>query len=862
MQLNQIRKAFLGYFRQSQHDVLSSSPLIPHNDPSLMFTNAGMVQFKNYFTGIEQPKHQRITTSQKCVRAGGKHNDLENVGYTARHHTFFEMLGNFSFGDYFKEEAIFFAWEFLTKILELSREKLYITIFHDDDEAMGLWKKITGFSEYRIIKIKTSDNFWSMGDVGPCGPCTEVFYDHGEKVEGGLPGTASADGDRYTEIWNLVFMQYEMKQDGKRVALPKPCVDTGMGLERIASVVQGVSSNYDIDLFKKLIARSAELTGASSDSASHKVISDHLRASAFLIADGVMPSNEGRGYVLRRIMRRAMRHIHHLGYKDTVLHKLLPTLINEMGEHFKKLSEAEELISSVLQQEESAFSKTLGKGMKILEDEVAALGASKALSGRAAFKLYDTFGFPLDLTRDILKSRKISVDTSGFEEEMALQKKRAREAWVGSGEQKEDAIWFALYEKLGATEFIGYQFHKSTAAVVAIVQDGKSVENVTDGDAILVLNQTPFYAESGGQVGDKGKIGSSPVYNTQIMAGKVYAHFLKVKAPIAVGDAVDAKIDVGLRKKTAANHSATHLLHYVLRKKFGTYITQKGSLVEPHRFRFDFSHTKGLSSHEIEGIEEEMNFLILQNTSVKSASYTLEEAKGMGAIALFGEKYESQVRVVSMGNSIELCGGTHVLKIGDIGFFKIVKEEAIASGIRRIEAVTGLEAVRYVNSKLGTLKDATDLLKCSESDLLPSLKKMLTDQKEGQKELQRLTIQNLLSNIKIKEIDGVKLAAGIFKEEDAAKHLKNIADTLRERHPKSVIALIAHSGSRVSLAVSVTKDLTDKYQANNLLKPCLQAIDGKGGGNQEFAQAGGGNISGACAAIEIIKKEVNIDFCK
>ena len=644
-----IRKTFLDYFKKNGHTHVDSYPLVPKNDPSLMFTNSGMVQFKNYFTQEEKPNFSRATTAQKCVRAGGKHNDLDNVGYTARHHTFFEMMGNFSFGDYFKEDACKFAWDLLTSEYGLDPAKLYLTVFHDDEEAFKIWKKITNFSDDKIIKISTNDNFWSMGDTGPCGPCSEIFYDHGPDFEGGLPGTPEEDGDRFIEIWNLVFMQFEDTKNNGRIALPKPCIDTGMGLERMAAILQGKNSNFDIDLFQNLINKSKSLTRNNTDSNSHKVIADHIRSSSFIIADGVMPSNEGRGYVLRRILRRAMRHIHKLGSDDIILDKIVPTLVDDMGADYPELIRAQKLIESTLESEEKRFKLTLDKGMKILSDELKNLAEKDILDGKVAFTLYDTYGFPLDLTKDILREKNITVDEESFNDCMKLQKEKSKASWSGSGEQAHDNIWFEISELHGETEFVGHNKTQAITTVIDIVQDGKRVSEVSDGEAIVVLHKTPFYAESGGQIGDIGSLNDNKVLDTKKYLDKVFGHHINVLSPIKVGDNLEAKIDDSRRAKIKANHSATHLLHYALRDVLGEHVTQKGSIVRPDKLRFDFSHNNPLRSDEIKKVERIVNEKIIENSQVNTKLSTPKQAVEDGAMALFGEKYGDEVRVVKHG---------------------------------------------------------------------------------------------------------------------------------------------------------------------------------------------------------------------
>lgn len=852
METNLIRTTFLEYFEKNGHKIVPSSPLVPHNDPTLMFTTAGMVQFKNYFTGLETPPYSTATSSQKCVRAGGKHNDLENVGYTARHHTFFEMLGNFSFGDYFKEHAIELAWNLLVREFGIDKNKLYITVYHTDDEAFNIWKKLTGFSDDKILRISTNDNFWAMGDTGPCGPCSEIFYDHGDKYEGGLPGTPEGDGDRYIEIWNLVFMQYEDQLGGKRLNLPKPSIDTGMGLERLAALLQGKNNNFDIDLFQTLIEASKRLSGNHSDSSSHKVIADHIRSTCFLIADGVMPSNEGRGYVLRRIMRRAMRHVHNLGAKDTMLHKMVPTLVAEMGDAYHELRRAQAVITSVLELEETRFRETLGKGMKILDEETAKLSAGSALPGAVAFKLYDTYGFPLDLTCDVLRAKDISVDTSGFDKEMEEQKKRARAAWAGSGDQATDAIWFKLAEDVEATDFLGYAHTESEAQVVAIVQDGKVVDRVSEGTAIVILNQTPFYAESGGQTGDTGTIDALEVVDTKKYAGKLYGHHVNITAAVKVGQSVKAKIDMARRQKIKANHSATHLLHKALRTVLGAHVTQKGSLVVPDRLRFDFSHPKALTQEEIAKVERMVNEAVVANLDTGTKLMSTNEAIEHGAMALFGEKYGDEVRVVSMGESIELCGGTHVRATGDIGAFKIVAEEAISSGVRRIEAFTGLAALDYLSGKEAILKSLTAQFKCLDSDLIQKVSALADERKNLEKALSQHKVDAALKTEP--EMQGIVV---IKRMEDVApQEMRTVADTLAKRYPQNIIITTSKFADKASLLITVGKDLLGAYNANELSKLAAMALKGNGGGRADQAQVGGTDVALLEGAIDAIVKMV------
>lgn len=840
--VNQIRSVFLEYFAKNGHMIVPSSPLVPQNDPTLMFTNSGMVQFKNIFTGEEKRNYTRASTSQKSVRAGGKHNDLDNVGYTARHHTFFEMLGNFSFGDYFKEEAIYFAWQCLTKEFALPKEKLYVTIYHTDEEAANLWKKIANLSDDRILKIATNDNFWSMGDTGPCGPCSEIFYDHGEKVQGGLPGTPEQDGDRYIEIWNLVFMQYEQLANGERVKLPKPSIDTGMGLERIAAVLQNVHNNYEIDLFRNIIDYTSDLIrlkAQGKDLVSFRVIADHLRSCSFLIADGVMPSNEGRGYVLRRIMRRAMRHAHQLGSKEPLMHRLLPALIHEMGHAYPELTRAEKLIGDVLLQEELRFKQTLDKGLKLLEEELSRSQNIKIFSGETAFKLYDTYGFPLDLTQDILKSKNVEVELETFEKCMEEQKTRARAAWSGSGEKATEDIWFELYQKHGATEFLGYEVNEAQAIILAII-DNKE-------EKIIVTNQTPFYAESGGQMGDIGFIISNDgkkykVKNTKKFLGKIHAHYLE-NCDLKIAENVSMKIDINYRNNLRIHHSSTHLLHFALREIFGEHLTQKGSLVAYDRFRFDFSHNTALTNEEITEIEKRVNSLIRDNTVVETKLMSTEDAIASGAMALFGEKYDEEVRVVSMGPSTELCGGTHVSRTGDIGVIKIISESAIAAGVRRIEAICGSFALDYLNSQEKLLSIIAQELKSPKSMILDKISSLQKENKELQDNFIDLKKEMLINSpdIKTTNYGDIKLIEK-FIEDIEVKDLRNFAESMRVNNKNAIIVAGSLCGGKTSLIIAVGDMLINRFDAASIIRQANSSADGQGGGGRkELAQAGGFN---------------------
>ena len=851
MRLNDIRKSFLGYFQKNDHKILPSSPLIPHNDPSLLFINAGMVQFKNQFTGKEKIIFPKVATSQKCVRAGGKHNDLENVGYTARHHTFFEMLGNFSFGDYFKEKAILYAWNYLIQELGISKSKLYITVYHEDQEAFELWKKITGLSDDKIIRIKTDDNFWSMGDIGPCGPCSEIFYDHGEKYRGGLPGTKNEDGDRYVEIWNLVFMQFEKLATKKQINLPKPSIDTGMGLERITAVMQGVNDNYDIDIFQALIKVSMEISGNNKEIISHRIIADHIRSSCFLLADGVLPSNEGRGYVLRRIMRRAMRHVHNIGYNYSMLYRVAPCLIDNMHEAYPELKEAKELIISTLKTEEDRFKETLSSGIKYLKQEIGNMSAGEIFDGKKAFKLYDTYGFPIDITIDILKEKNLILDYKGFNEAMEEQKNRARANWVGSGEQGVSKLWFDICERFGATRFIRDSDTSLVGKVLAIVKDHTLVETVDIGDDVVVItDQTPFYAEAGGQVGDKGIINDNQVYDTKLFAEKVHGHFVKLTDKINIGEEVNLKINQAIRSKIKANHSATHLLQYALREVLGKYVVQKGSLVSNEKLRFDFTYNTALTTEELSKVEQMVNKMIISDKKVVTDLMDIKDAKSKGAIALFGEKYDDEVRVISIGDSIELCGGTHVNRTGNIGYFVIVLEESIAAGIRRIEAYTGKKAVIFSRNKINRLEEATRLVRCNEANLNVSIKELQLNIRKLQKNNEKYRTDYLLTNVKKQEIKDIKMLSLVLKEQKV--DLKGLCDRLKSMYKKSVIVIV-NTNEKTAVLIGITKDLVNQYSAKTMIEKCFGVIDGKGGGNKEVAQASGKKINVEGEVIKVMK---------
>ncbi len=872
--VNDIRKAFLDFFARYDHRIVPSSPLVPRNDPTLMFTNAGMVQFKNVFTGVERRDYVRAVSSQKCVRAGGKHNDLENVGYTARHHTFFEMLGNFSFGDYFKELAIELAWKLVTKEFGLPPARLLVTVYAEDDDAYRLWKRIAGLPEDKIVRIATSDNFWAMGDTGPCGPCSEIFYDHGEHIPGGPPGSADAEGDRFIEIWNLVFMQFEQVTAEQRIDLPKPSIDTGMGLERVAAVMQGTHDNYRIDLMQALIHASAEATGADADgphAISHRVIADHLRASAFLIADGVLPANEGRGYVLRRIMRRAMRHAHMIGCADPLLYRLVPALVAKMGQAYPELGRAEALITETLKLEETRFKHTLDRGLRLLDEETAKLPSGGTLPGDVAFRLYDTFGFPLDLTQDALKAKGIAVDVEGFHAAMARQREEARRAWAGSGEAATEAIWFSIREAVGATEFLGYDVEEAEGKIVAIVADGQLVDDAEAGQSVaIVCNQTPFYGESGGQVGDVGLItaaeGRVVVSDTQKRLGDLHVHLGIVETGrITTGMDVLLSCDGKRRAALRAHHSATHLLHAALRRHLGEHIAQKGSLVAPERLRFDISHPKPLTAEEILAVEAEVNAEIRSNSEVQTHLMDPEAAVAAGAMALFGEKYGDEVRVVSMGRrlgdgrtySTELCGGTHVRRTGDIGMFKIVTETALAAGVRRIEALTGAAAEAHIAVEEAALRAATQLLGAAPADLPQRIAQLLDDRKRLERELtetrRALATGGGAVATAVKEVAGIRFSPRLL-DGVPARELKSLADDLKKQLGSGVVALVATDDGKASVVVGVTADLTGRVSAVDLVKAGSAAVGGKGGGGRpDMAQAGGPNVAGAQAALDAIE---------
>ncbi len=878
--VNEIRSAFLDYFRKNGHEAVASSPLVPRNDPTLMFVNAGMVQFKNVFTGLEHRSYSRAATSQKCVRAGGKHNDLDNVGYTARHHTFFEMLGNFSFGDYFKEHAIELAWNLLTRELGLAKDKLLVTVYHTDDDAAALWRKIAGLPDDRIIRIPTSDNFWAMGDTGPCGPCSEIFYDHGEGIAGGPPGSADEDGDRFIEIWNLVFMQFEQVTKEERVALPRPSIDTGMGLERIAAVLQGVHDNYDIDLFRALIRASEEATGVKAEGknrASHRVIADHLRASSFLIADGVLPSNEGRGYVLRRIMRRAMRHAQLLGAADPLMWRLVPALVREMGQAYPELVRGEPLITETLKLEEKRFRKTLARGLGLLGEASERLSTGDRLDGETAFKLYDTYGFPVDLTQDALRQRGVSVDMDGFNAAMARQKAEARANWSGSGDAATETIWFSVRDRVGPTEFLGYATEQAEGVIAALVKDGAVVDAANAGEALgVVVNQTPFYGESGGQMGDTGTVSGDgfrfEVTDTQKKGDGVFVHLGRVSEGVMrTGMDAELKVDHARRAMLRANHSATHLVHEALREVLGTHVAQKGSLVAPERLRFDFSHPKPISAEELERAEKMANEIVVQNTPVTTRLMSVDDAIAEGAMALFGEKYGDEVRVVSMGTglhgekadkpySVELCGGTHVSATGDIGLVRLLAESAVAAGVRRIEALTGEAARHHLDEQDRRLKAVASLLKVSPADAVARVEALVEERRRLERELtearKKLALGGATSDGggEAETVAGVgfigKAVTGV-----SPKDLKPLADAGKASLGSGVVVFVgAAEDGKASVVVAVTDDLTKRFSAVDLVRVASSALGGQGGGGRaDMAQAGGPDATKSADAIAAVK---------
>ena len=881
--VNEIRKGFLDFFARNDHQVVASSPLVPRNDPTLMFTNAGMVQFKNVFTGLEKRAYSRAVSAQKCVRAGGKHNDLDNVGYTARHHTFFEMLGNFSFGDYFKERALVLAWELITKEYALPKDRLLVTVYVDDDDAFNLTKKITGLPDSKILRIAGADNFWSMGDTGPCGPCAEIFYDHGPHIPGGPPGSADAEGDRFIEIWNLVFMQYEQLAAGERVDLPHPSIDTGMGLERIAAVLQGTHDNYAIDLFATLIRVIGELTGVDPDGPlknSHRVIADHLRASSFLIADGVLPSNEGRGYVLRRIMRRAMRHAELLGAKDPLMFRLVPALTREMGQAYPELIRAEALIEETLKLEETRFRQMLVRGLTLLDEKSAGLKKGDMFDGETAFTLYDTYGFPLDLTQDALRARGIGVELSSFEDAMERQREKARASWAGSGEAAQETVWFPLRERLGATEFLGYETESAEGVVAALVKDGKEVSELRQGESGAVLvNQTPFYGESGGQVGDQGEMRRegvrAKVTDTQKKAGDLFAHFVTVEeGTLKVGDPLLLEVDHARRSAIRQNHSATHLLHEALRQVLGDHVAQKGSLVAPDRLRFDFSHPKPMTAAELERVEDIANDIVLRNSPVTTRLMALDDARACGARALFGEKYGDEVRVVAMGDgggggnnntmgwSVELCGGTHVRRTGDIGLISGLSDSGVAAGVRRLEALTGRAARKAADKQIQWAKTAAAELKAPLEEMPARVAALLEERKKLERELSDARKKLAMGGggaakaaDDVRQVNGVKLIARAVSG-ISPKDLPSLVDEGKKQLGSGVVAIVAVSEEgRAGIAVGVTADLTSRLNAVNLVKKGAEALGGKGGGGRpDLAQAGGPDGSKAEAALKAVEQ--------
>ena len=878
--LNEIRSTFLNFFERNGHEIVQSSSLVPRNDPTLMFTNSGMVQFKNLFTGVEHRDYSRAATSQKCVRAGGKHNDLDNVGYTARHHTFFEMLGNFSFGDYFKEQAIPYAWDLLTKDFGIDKSKLLVTVYHTDDEAANIWKKYAGLPDERIIRIATDDNFWSMGATGPCGPCTEIFYDHGPEIWGGPPGSPEEDGDRFIEIWNLVFMQNERFEDGTQRDLDMQSIDTGMGLERIGALLQGKHDNYDTDLMRSLIEASANATDSAPDgpgNVHHRVIADHLRSTSFLIADGVMPSNEGRGYVLRRIMRRAMRHAHLLGAQDPVMFRLVPALVSQMGQAFPELGRAQPLIQETLELEETRFKQTLDRGLRLLDEELDKLPDGKPLPGEAAFKLYDTFGFPLDLTQDALRERGLEVDLPGFDAAMAEQKAKARAAWSGSGEAADSTIWFDIADQGGTTDFLGYDTEVAEGQILAIVKDAVQIDTAAQGDIVqIVLNQTPFYAEAGGQVGDTGRIrteeGTARITDTRKVAG-VYIHVAEVESgKIAKGAPAQLEVDHDRRSAIRANHSATHLLHEALRNALGDHVAQRGSLNAPDRLRFDFSHAKALSGEEVAQVEAEVNAYIRQNASVETRIMTPDDARDLGAQALFGEKYGDEVRVVSMGMdpasgkgmngqtySIELCGGTHVRQTGDIGLFVAVGESASSSGVRRIEALTGEAARAHLSARDRQLSEVAQALKAQPAEVLDRLRSLMEDRRALSNEVAQLRRELAMGGggsggAETRDVNGVQFLAQVLPGV-SGKELPGMIDEMKSRLGSGAVLLIAEAEGKVAVAAGLTKDLTQAHSAVDLVKAAVAELGGKGGGGRaDMAQGGAKDAGNSEAAIAAAQK--------
>ena len=881
--LNDIRSTFLDFYARQGHKVLPSSPLVPRNDPTLMFVNSGMVQFKNLFTGVETQDYTRAATAQKCVRAGGKHNDLDNVGYTARHHTFFEMMGNFSFGDYFKQEAIVYAWEMLTKELCIPKEKLIVTVYHDDHEAAEIWKKVAGFSDDKIIRIETDDNFWMMGPTGPCGPSSEIFYDHGEHIWGGPPGSADEDGDRFVEIWNLVFMQFEQFADGHRAPLLSQSIDTGMGIERVAALLQGTNDNYSTDLIRSLIEASANATSSDPDGPDkthHRVIADHLRSTSFLIADGVLPSKDGRGYVLRRIMRRAMRHAHLIGAEDPLLHRLVPSLVQQMGAAYPELVQAQAMIEETLLQEETRFRTTLDRGLKLLEDEISQLRPGGSLPGKTAFKLYDTFGFPLDLTQDALRDEKMTVDTEGFDVAMSEQKAKARAAWSGSGEIADDSMWFDLLDTHGATEFLGYDAEKSEGQLLALVEATKELKTVSVGATVqLIFNQTPFYAESGGQVGDTGQIktdtGTLKITDTRKSAELIIHMGTVLEGSVSVGQFAQLAVDQTRRSQIRANHSATHLLHEALRRSLGEHVAQRGSLNDHDRLRFDFSHGQALTPKQLEEVQAEVNKYIRQNSHVETRIMTPDDARAIGAQALFGEKYGDEVRVISMGYlersnkgttsntySLELCGGTHVQQTGDIGCFILLGDAASSAGVRRIEAVTGSTANTYIQSQQSIISEAANILKVQNSDLTVRAKQLVDERKTLKNEVTDLRRNLAMSGgAGAQTSKPISVAGRLFLAEVlqgvTGRDLPTLIDNKKAELKSGAVLLIAESDGKIAVAAGVTKDLTDTLSAVDMVTIAVSELGGKGGGGRaDMAQGGAQSAKNAAQAINAVKQMI------
>ena len=881
--LNDIRSTFLDFYARQGHKVLPSSPLVPRNDPTLMFVNSGMVQFKNLFTGVETQDYTRAATAQKCVRAGGKHNDLDNVGYTARHHTFFEMMGNFSFGDYFKQEAIVYAWEMLTKEFCIPKEKLIVTVYHDDHEAAEIWKKVAGFSDDKIIRIETDDNFWMMGPTGPCGPSSEIFYDHGEHIWGGPPGSADEDGDRFVEIWNLVFMQFEQFEDGNRAPLLSQSIDTGMGIERVAALLQGTNDNYSTDLIRSLIEASANATSSDPDGPDkthHRVIADHLRSTSFLIADGVLPSKDGRGYVLRRIMRRAMRHAHLIGAEDPLLHRLVPSLVQQMGAAYPELVQAQAMIEETLLQEETRFRTTLDRGLKLLEDEISQLRPGGSLPGKTAFKLYDTFGFPLDLTQDALRDEKMTVDTEGFDVAMSEQKAKARAAWSGSGEIADDSMWFDLLDTHGATEFLGYDAEKSEGQLLALVQATKELKTVSVGTTVqLIFNQTPFYAESGGQVGDTGQIktdtGTLKITDTRKSAELIIHMGTVLEGSVSVGQFAQLAVDQTRRSQIRANHSATHLLHEALRRSLGEHVAQRGSLNDHDRLRFDFSHGQALTPKQLEEVQAEVNKYIRQNSHVETRIMTPDDARAIGAQALFGEKYGDEVRVISMGYlerskkgttsntySLELCGGTHVRQTGDIGCFILLGDAASSAGVRRIEAVTGSTANTYIQSQQSIISEAANILKVQNSDLTVRAKQLVDERKALKNEVTDLRRNLAMSGgAGAQSFKPINVAGRLFLAEVlqgvTGRDLPTLIDNKKAELKSGAVLLIAESDGKIAVAAGVTKDLTDTLSAVDMVTIAVSELGGKGGGGRaDMAQGGAQSAKNAAQAINAVKQMI------